>query len=252
MPAVEQFPIEIIAHLKSCRSVTVLTGAGISAESGVPTFREAQSGLWARFDPMQLATPQAFHKDPQLVWDWYTWRRELISASKPNPGHLALVLLEAYFQEFNLVTQNVDGMHQLAGSKQVVELHGNIFRTRCSRIGCTTTEQTLPSASLPLCPECGSYMRPDVVWFGESLPAEALQESIQAASSCDVFISVGTSSLIEPAASLPFIALQARANVLEINPQVTPLTQEAHFSMRGKAGEVLPALAAALMRGEGK
>jgi NAD-dependent deacetylase len=246
MSSAEQFPGEIIDVIQSSSRAAVLTGAGISAESGVPTFRDAQTGLWAQYDPLQLATPEAFQNDPKLVWDWYTWRRDLISNSLPNPGHIALVDLESYFPEFTLITQNVDAMHQLAGSREVIELHGNIFRTKCSRDCRLISEPLDSSESPPLCPGCGSYLRPDVVWFGESLPAAALEYAIQAASTCEVFISIGTSTLIEPAASLPFIALEKGAYVLEINPLSTPFSQSASCSIQGNAGDVLPKLAAHL------
>ena len=149
-------PVEVVDTLKSSQFVAVLTGAGISAESGVPTFRDAQTGLWAKYDPLQLATPEAFQNNPQLVWDWYLWRRELISGSQPNSGHLALVDLETFYPEFTLITQNVDGLHQSAGSTGVIELHGNIFRTKCSRDGRIISDPRGPSGSVPLCPECSS------------------------------------------------------------------------------------------------
>lgn len=247
MIAADAIPGEIIDVLKTSSKVAVLTGAGISAESGVPTFREAQTGLWAKYDPLQLATPEAFRNDPRLVWDWYTWRRELISNSLPNPGHHALVEMESFFPGFTLITQNVDGMQQLAGSRQVIELHGNIFRTKCSRDGRLTSGILDSSASPPMCPDCGSYLRPDVVWFGEGIPAKALDRALQATNSCDLFLSIGTSTLVEPSASLPFIALDTGARVIEINPQTTPLSRSASYSIRGKAGDVLPKLTARMV-----
>ena len=239
-----KIPVELIEILRTSHRVVVLTGAGISAESGVPTFRQAQTGLWAQFDPLQLATPGVFKNDPKLVWDWYTWRRKLISESQPNPGHKALVDLENHYPEFTLITQNLDGLHQMAGSTEVIELHGNIFRTKCSRENRLISEEFEAAETPPRCPLCEAYLRPDVVWFGESLPEVELDRAIQAASTCQVFISIGTSTLVEPAASLPFIALRNGATVLEINPQTTPLTPQASYLIRGKAGDVLPILAA--------
>lgn len=233
---------DVRAALKTSHHAAVLTGAGISAESGVPTFREAQTGLWARFDPLQLATQQAFDDDPKLVWDWYSWRRKLISQSQPNPGHTALVELEKYFPAFTLITQNVDGLHQSAGSTAVVELHGNIFRTRCTRENKPISDTCQSIEPVPRCPDCGGYLRPDVVWFGESLPEDAFSKALHAARTCEVFLSIGTSTLVEPAATLPFLALRNGAMILEVNPQNTPLSAQASYSIRGKAGDVLPKL----------
>lgn len=235
-------PGEIIQLLRSSTNIAVLTGAGISAESGIPTFREAQTGLWSQYDPMQLATPEAFSKDPKLVWDWYLWRREVIKNAHPNPGHLALVNLEIYYLSFTLITQNVDGLHQAAGSKQVVELHGNIFRSKCSRENLEFALDPENCGYPPRCPSCDGYLRPDVVWFGESLPEAAIQRALQATQECQVFLSIGTSSLVEPAASFPSFAQSNGAIVIEINPQYTPLTNYANLSIRGNAGEVLPHL----------
>jgi NAD-dependent deacetylase len=248
MIAADAIPGEIIDVLKTSSKVAVLTGAGISAESGVPTFRGAQTGLWAKYDPLQLATPEAFRSNPKLVWDWYTWRRELIASTLPNPGHHALVDLELFFPEFSLITQNVDGLHQLAGSKEVIELHGNIFRTKCAADGSLFSEPLDLTRTPPLCPGCGSYLRPDVVWFGESLPAGALGHAMRATNTCEIFFSIGTSTLVEPSASLPFIALENGATVIEINPQATPLTSKASHSICGRAGDILPILAAQILK----
>ena len=242
------FPPEIIETLKTSWRVAVLTGSGISAESGVPTFREAQSGLWSRFDPTELATPEAFKQDPKLVWEWYTWRRQLVSQAKPNPGHYALVEMEDFYPDFTLITQNVDGLHRLAGSRSIIELHGDISRTRCSQENVQISEQTETNKFPPRCPHCGSLLRPDVIWFGESLPPKALEDALQAVNSCQVFFSVGTSTLVEPAASLPFLALRNGATVIEINPQETPLTPLANFSSNHSAGKALPQLVAAIKR----
>jgi NAD-dependent deacetylase len=243
-----EFPLDIIETLKSSQRVAVLTGAGISAESGVPTFREAQSGLWSRFESTELATPEAFKRDPKLVWEWYTWRRQLIAQAELNPGHYALVEMEDFYPEFTLITQNVDGLHRLAGSRTIIELHGDISRTRCSQEDQLISEWPESNEIPPRCPRCGSFLRPDVVWFGESLPPEALEAAIQAVKSCQVFLSVGTSTLVEPAASLPFLALRIGATVIEINPQDTPLTPWASFSSHSPVGEALPQLVAAIKR----
>ena len=207
----------------------------------MPTFREAQTGLWERFDPQELATPEAFERDPGLVWDWYAWRRGLVAQAAPNPGHLALARLQDLEQKFTLVTQNVDGLHQRAGSRDVIELHGNILRTRCSVEGVEVGEFE-ECESPPVCPFCGAPLRPDVVWFGEMLPSEALDAASEAARGADLFLSVGTSSLVYPAAALPHEALESGATLVEINPGETPLTPHAEYALRGPAGEVLPRL----------
>ncbi|MDQ4106840.1 MAG: NAD-dependent deacylase [Actinomycetota bacterium] len=233
-------PPQLVERLRDARSVVALTGSGISAESGIPTFREAQTGLWARYDPQQLATPEAFMRDPKLVWEWYEWRRKLVGEAAPNPGHRALVKLERWISSFTLVTQNVDGLHGRAGSRDVIELHGNILRTVCSveRVDV----EPAPSGTPPVCPNCGAPLRPDVVWFGEMLPAGAMEVASEAVRGCDVFLSIGTSSLVYPAASLPYEAISAGATVVEINPDDTPLTPRADYALRGRAGEVLPRL----------
>lgn len=235
-------PKELIEALKSANSVAVLTGSGISAESGVPTFREAQTGLWAKFDPTELATPQAFQKNPRLVWQWYTWRRQLVSQANPNPAHVALAEMGSFFPKFALITQNVDGLHQRAGSKRVIELHGNITRTKCSIEGTIVDHWTDENNEPPHCPNCGGLLRPDVVWFGESLPEEAIAEAIHAAQNCDLFFSIGTSAIVQPAASLPIQALHSGVDVVEVNIEETPLTSQATYFIREPAGEVLPTL----------
>jgi NAD-dependent deacetylase len=243
--SLEKFSKNLIKRLLSAQRVVALTGAGISAESGVPTFREAQTGLWRRFRAEELATPEAFSRDPRLVWEWYAWRRELVARAQPNPGHLALVEMERRFPIFTLITQNVDGLHQRAGSGRrfpVIELHGNIQRTRCSSENRLVQDWTETGDIPPRCPNCGSLLRPDVVWFGELLPRNALEAAREAAHKCEVFFSIGTSSLVEPAASLPFLALETGKCVIEINPNSTPLTPHASDVLNGPAGEVLPAL----------
>lgn len=234
-------PPGLVEAVRGARRVVALTGSGISAESGVPTFRDAQTGLWARYDPQELATPEAFARDPELVWRWYAWRRGLVERASPNAGHRALARLERCVPNFSLLTQNVDGLHQEAGSEGVVELHGNLRRSRCPLEG-VTVEADGTDHPPPLCPNCGSPLRPDVVWFGEALPAAGLEAASEAARSCDLLLSVGTSGLVYPAASLPYEALESGATVVEVNPEPTPLSPDAHFSLRGRAGEVLPGL----------
>jgi NAD-dependent deacetylase len=237
-----KIPPSLIERLRSANHVAILSGAGTSAESGVPTFREAQSGLWAQYDPQELATPQAFRRNPKLVWDWYAWRRELVSSARPNEGHLALVELAKHVPRFSLITQNVDGLHQLAGSSDVIELHGNIRRTKCSSCGMVVVDYDESGEGPPHCPACDAYLRPDVVWYGENLPEQALGRAFAAARSSDLFFSIGTSALVQPAASLPIEALQHGATVVEINPQRTPLSAHATFQISGPSGVVLPEL----------
>ena len=240
-----ELPPDLLGALRGAERVVALTGSGVSAESGVPTFREAQTGLWERFDPLELATPEAFARDPRLVWDWYEWRRRLVEGAEPNQGHLALAELERRLPNLTLVTQNVDGLHQRAGSGEVVELHGNILRSRCSWEG-TVIDDYEPGEAPPPCPNCGAPLRPDVVWFGEALPAEAFEAASEAARACDLLLSAGTSSLVYPAAALPFDALERGAVLVEVNPDETPLSAHADYVLRGPAGEVLPELVAAL------
>ena len=235
-------PPDLIRLLRAANHIAVLTGAGISAESGIPTFREAQTGLWAQYDPQELATPHAFVKHPRLVWEWYAWRRELVSAAKPNAGHLALVEMAQHVARFTLITQNVDGLHQFAGSTDVIELHGNLHRTKCCREETVIDEWVDTGEVPPRCPRCGDRLRPDVVWFGEALPRAALQAASDAAMTCEVFFSIGTSALVEPAASLARIAMQHGAKVIEINPVATPLTSMVTYALQAPSGQVLPAL----------
>jgi NAD-dependent deacetylase len=232
--------------VRRARRIAVLTGAGISAESGIPTFRDAQNGLWTRFRPEELATPEAFRRDPRLVWDWYEWRRGLVSGAEPNAGHRALAAMAMRAPTFTLVTQNVDGLHQRAGARDVVELHGNIHRNRCFGEGVVVEAPADGAERPPRCPRCGAPLRPDVVWFGESLPAEALARAEDAARECDLFFSIGTSAAVYPAAQLPVTALRSGATLVEVNRDPTPLTRHATFSLLGPAGELLPRLVAAV------
>jgi NAD-dependent deacetylase len=233
---------DLVAALQSAERVVVLTGAGISAESGVPTFREAQTGLWAQYDPRELATPQAFMLNPRLVWEWYDYRRSLIQKAHPNLAHYALVDLEQHLPTFLLVTQNIDGLHWRAGSRDMVELHGNIARTKCFDEGHMVNWWPETDDVPPRCADCGGYLRPDVVWFGEGLPEHALRSATQAAVMSDIFLCIGTSAVVYPAAELPLIAKRNGARVAEINPHQTAISLMADWSLRGKAGEILPAL----------
>ncbi len=221
--------------------VAVLTGAGISAESGVPTFR-GEEGLWKKFRPEELATFDAFMANPELVWEWYEYRRKIIQEIKPNPGHVALVDFQNHFHTFDLITQNVDGLHHQAGSANVVELHGNIRKNKCIRCEkkYQTLEGTLPG-NPPRCP-CGGNLRPDVVWFGEMLPADALNYAFKASSDCDLFFSIGTSAVVHPAASLPLLAKRNGAYVVEVNVFPTEISQVVDESLLGKSGQILPQL----------
>jgi NAD-dependent deacetylase len=222
-------------------SVAVLTGAGISAESGVPTFR-GEGGLWRNYRAEELATPQAFRADPGLVWEWYDWRRGLIGACQPNAAHQTLAEMEGQFDDFLLVTQNVDGLHQLAGNRQIVELHGNIWRMRCTQ-SCRSLweDRSVPLAETPpRCPDCGALARPDVVWFGESLHGKSLEAAFAAAQRCQVMLVIGTSAVVQPAASLPLLAQQSGAYVVEINPQPTPISSAVDQVIRQPAAVALP------------
>ncbi|GIK34107.1 MAG: NAD-dependent protein deacylase [Gammaproteobacteria bacterium] len=236
----------LAAALRVSRRTVVLTGAGVSAESGIPTFRDPQDGLWARYRAEDLATPEAFARDPRLVWQWYQWRREAIAAAKPNAAHLAIAALDRLLPSLVLVTQNVDGLHQQAGSRSVLELHGNILRNRCSRENRLTDIDTRGTSKPPRCPSCGAYIRPDVVWFGEPLPPQILAASQAAAGNCDLLIAVGTSSMVMPAAGLIALARSAGARFAEVNPQETLVSSQADISLRMPAGEAFPAVLAAL------
>jgi NAD-dependent deacetylase len=238
-------PTDLLNALQRAHEVAVVTGAGISAESGIPTFRDALSGLWEQYDPRRLATPEAFIADPQLVWDWYASRREKLSQCRPNPGHIALAEFAQLVPRLSLITQNVDGLHQAAGSEEVIELHGNIRRVKCFEHAHPATEWD-EGESPPHCAICGSLLRPDVVWFGELLPEAAFARAARAAEACDVFFSIGTSAQVYPAADLAFAALANGATVVEINAEPTDLTPHAHYTLPGRAGERLPELLQAL------
>ena len=230
---------EIRERFWRARRMVVLTGSGVSAESGVPTFR-GEGGLWRNFRAEELATPHAFQVDPRLVWEWYNWRRELIAPLKPNPAHLMIARFEEHFPQFTLITQNIDGLHQRAGSRNVIELHGNIWRVRCTREGKITEHHEVPLSEIPPTCSCGALLRPDVVWFGEALPEGALQRAIEAASQCQIMLVVGTSAVVQPAASLPVVAREHGAAVIEVNLEPTPITRLADQSLLGPAAEILP------------
>ncbi len=237
---------ELVERLSRADRLVVLTGAGVSSESGIPTFR-GKNGLWENYTPEDLATWEAFQSDPELVWRWYEFRRQMIADVAPNPAHSAIASLEKTCDDFMLVTQNVDGLHSRAGSTNPVELHGNIWRGRC------TKEQTLvdlPDTPLPelppRCESCGALVRPDVVWFGEPLPPEAYDAAYDAASGCDAMLVVGTSALVRPASSLPLVAKHGGAFVVEINTEYTAISVLIDTTLIGRAGDVLPSLVSAL------
>ncbi len=238
---------KLVSDLLNAGRIAALTGAGISADSGVPTFREAQSGLWAKFDPMELATPRAFMLHPDLVWSWYTWRKNLIAKARPNPAHFALAELEKARPSFRLITQNVDNLHQEAGSKIVIELHGNIFRTRCSEENVEIKTWKEAGDAVPTCPDCGGNLRPDVVWFNEMMPQQALAEALDSARMSDLFLIIGTSALVQPAASLPLHAKANGAILIEVNPKPTPISASADHVFRDSAGKVVPELVAHIL-----
>jgi NAD-dependent deacetylase len=230
--------------------VVVSTGAGMSRESGIPTFRDALEGLWALYDPQQLATEQGFRRDPRLVWSWYASRRRAVAACAPHDGHRALAELATLVPRLTLVTQNIDGLHARAGSPDVVELHGNLLRAKCLDGG-HPFDGPVPDSGAgeedpPPCPACGSPLRPDVVWFGEMLPADATERAWREAGGCDVMLVVGTSGTVWPAAELPLVARRAGARVVEVNPEPSDVTPAADLFMQGPAGELLPTLVRAV------
>jgi NAD-dependent deacetylase len=225
-------------RLARSRRVVALTGAGISAESGVPTFR-GDGGLWRRYRAEDLATPEAFARDPRLVWEWYDWRRGIIAAARPNAGHRALVDLEARSSAFTLVTQNVDGLHRAAGSRNIIHLHGDIWTLRCTRCGAEREDRSVPLPELPPRCACGGLERPGVVWFGESLPEGAFEHAVREVEAAEVVLVIGTSAVVYPAAGLGAVATRSGIPVIEVNPEATGHSAGA-LSLRGNAGEVLP------------
>lgn len=236
---------QAVRRLAKCRQIVVLTGAGVSRESGIPTFREAQEGLWAQYDPMEMATREGFLRNPPLVWQWYDYRFGMVEAARPNPGHAAIAGLERLLPQVVVVTQNIDGLHQAAGSTDVVELHGSIRRFKClpgRHIGFTRADFADQTEIPPRCPRCGEMLRPDVVWFGELLSAEVLHRAYDLAGTCDAMLVVGTSGAVQPAASLPLIARHSGAVVIDVNPAPDEIADFADFFLQGPGGAVLPAL----------
>lgn len=241
------FTMNLLKRLQSAYSVVVLSGAGMSAASGIPTFR-GRDGLWNKYRPEELATMEAFRRNPELVWEWYCWRRDLIRGAQPNAGHLALAEMERYFPEFSVITQNVDNLHQAAGTRNITELHGNIMRNRCINSRCGVSSAVLDhevarmGKQITRCPECGSLVRPGVVWFGENLPEAAIARAQTLSTEAEVFFSAGTSSTVAPASSLPYMAKGNGAYVVEINPEETPLSSVADERVAAGAHEVFPKL----------
>lgn len=236
-------------RLASCQRVVVLTGAGISKESGIPTFREAQDGLWARYDPMEMASREGFLRNPGLVWQWYEYRFGMVESARPNDGHKAIAELDSLFPSVAVITQNIDGLHQAAGSQRVLELHGSIRCYKClsgRHAGFTRADVACQPESPPRCPRCGDLLRPDVVWFGELLPEDVLSASHELSRRCQAMLVVGTSGQVQPAASLPFIAARAGAMIIDVNPGDDDIAQISDFFLQGQAGEVLPRLVQAL------
>lgn len=237
-------------RLRNCRHLLVFTGAGVSAESGIPTFRDALTGLWARFDPARLATPEAFAADPELVWGWYEWRRQRVLRAAPNPAHQAIAELARRVPRLTLVTQNVDDLHERAGSAEVIHLHGSLHAPRCfvcaAAYAGLNDELDEPEAGRrlapPRCASCAGPVRPGVVWFGESLPEAALQQAFDAAEQCDLLLSIGTSGQVYPAAQVPQTAVQAGATVVHINPQPVVCSGAREHALQGAAGVLLPQL----------
>ncbi len=248
------------ALIAGSRRLAVLTGAGVSKESGVPTFRDAMDGLWARYDPEQLATPVAFQRDPKLVWDWYTYRRELTRQAAPNAGHRALADLEGLLPHVAIITQNVDDLHQQAGSKDIVALHGALMQNKCfadcqgdpTIIDVAALPDFDPANGPPRCSHCGAWVRPDVVWFGESLPEANLQRAATLAEQADVFLVVGTSGIVQPAASLPYQAKRRGATIIEVNPAPSGITAITDMWLEGPSGEILPQVVQVIREGQGE
>ena len=232
---------EARARIASARAVTILTGAGISADSGVPTFRGAD-GLWRNFRAEELATPEAFERDPRLVWEWYSWRRELIATKQPNDAHRAVALLESHVNDFWLITQNVDGLHRAAGSTRLSEIHGNIWMVRCTACAAVTENHRVPLPLLPHCGQCGGLLRPHIVWFGESLYEEDLARCAHQLQACDVLLVIGTSGMVYPAAGFASIAKEAGAYVIEVNLDPTPQSNLVDIALHGRAKDLVPIL----------
>lgn len=228
--------------------VVVLTGAGISRESGIPTFREAQQGLWAQYDPMEMATREGFLRNPKLVWEWYEYRFSIVKSARPNPGHIAIAELETLIPKVTVVTQNIDGLHAAAGSTTVFELHGSIRRYKCitDRHTGFSLDDVGQREKPPRCPRCGDLLRPDVVWFGEYLPADVMRKATDASEHCAIMLVVGTSGVVQPAASLPYVAARTGALIIDVNPEHDEISDMADIFLQGAGGAVLPALVEAI------
>ena len=227
--------------LVAAEAITVLTGAGISADSGVPTFR-GTDGLWKNFRAEDLATPEAFQRDPRLVWEWYNWRRELIATKQPNDAHKAIAELERRGRDFWLITQNVDGLHRDAGSQKLSEIHGNIWTVRCTGCGVVEHNRDVPIAILPSCSRCQSLLRPHIVWFGESLLASDVEQCTRALQRCDLLLVIGTSGVVYPAAGFASVAKEAGAFVAELNLDPTPQSAMVDVALHGRAKDLVPLL----------
>ncbi|WP_198017691.1 NAD-dependent deacylase [Syntrophorhabdus aromaticivorans] len=238
---------QVTDRLASTKFLLVITGAGISAESGIPTFR-GNEGLWKNYRAEDLATPHAFARDPETVWEWYDWRRGIIGRAEPNAGHLAIKELEELFDNFLLITQNVDGLHGRTGIRNMVEIHGNLWRVRCTREGKTSMLMDVPLKSVPPKCECGAVLRPDVVWFGESIPSLALEKAFRVIEQCDTLIVVGTSGVVYPVASFPETVKNNGGFVIEVNVEPTPISAVADASLYGNSGDILPMLVKWLRR----
>jgi NAD-dependent deacetylase len=216
---------DFIMELKRSRYTVAFTGAGISADSGIPTFR-GQDGLWAKYDPHKLASPEGFRENPYTVWEWYRWRMAVIHKAKPNTAHIALALLEKKGYIKSVITQNVDGLHQRAGSNRVIELHGNIWRARCTSCPYKIDLSAPPEEIPPKCPSCGCLLRPDVVWFGEPIPSRSWMDALNESEKCELMLVIGASMLVMPAANIPLIAYQNNSKIIEINPDQTFLSEK--------------------------
>ncbi len=236
--------------LADAKSLLVITGAGISAESGIPTFR-GSDGLWKNYRAEELATPWAFERDPVVVWQWYDWRRGIIGEAQPNPGHLAIKELEDMFPHFLLITQNVDGLHARTGIRNIIEIHGNLWRVRCVRDGRESMLTDVPLEEIPPRCDCGALLRPDVVWFGESIPGAALRQSFHALETCDALLVVGTSGVVYPVASFPEEVKGNGGLVIEVNMEETPITRVADISLFGRSGDILPEIVKELKKDQG-
>lgn len=246
------FSSRLISKLKEPASVVAFTGAGMSAESGVPTFR-GEDGIWKKFKPEELASFDAFIRNPDVVWEWYKYRKQLILSIQPNPGHFALAEMEKLFTHFAVATQNIDNLHRRAGSRTVYELHGNIERNYCIGCGMKYSDEKIGAFDrAPRCAKCNGLIRPDVVWFGELLPAEDWNASMAAAERADVFFSIGTSAVVFPAASLPVAAKRAGAYIVEINIEPTELSHQMDEVLLGKSGDILPRLVDVLKHSLGR